>query len=302
MSVDVSLDFGGVFPAITTPFLSSGGVDLGFVQKHIAWLYQHGCHGVVPCGSLGEGATLSFKEKLDIMKACLEVDGAKPVIPGIAALSTAEAVELARAAEGLGCQGLMVLPPYAYSTDWREMKAHITTVIGATSLPVILYNNPVAYKTDFSPRQILELAQEFPQIKAVKESSTDVRRIMSIREIMDGRLTLMMGVDDAIVEGIRMGVTGWVAGLVNAFPAESVALWRWALSGEVKKADELYKWFLPLLRLDTVPKFVQLIKLVQAEVGMGSELVRPPRLKLAGEERAEALAVIRTALSTGPAL
>jgi 4-hydroxy-tetrahydrodipicolinate synthase len=164
----------------------------------------------------------------------------------------------------------------------------------------MLYNNPVAYRTDFLPEQIAELASEFPRLEAVKESSTDVRRVTAIRALVGERLTIAVGVDDALVEGVEAGATGWIAGLVNAFPKESVALFELARRGEREKAFELYRWFLPLLRLDTVPKFVQLIKLVQAEVGMGSETVRPPRLVLEGEEREAALAVIREAIALRP--
>lgn len=298
----MSVNFSGVFPAITTPFYSDGSVDHGFLEKHTSWMLEAGCHGTVPCGSLGEGATLTFEERVDIVKTCVKASNGLPVMPGVSSLSTQVAVEFAKASEDAGAQGLMVLPPYAYSTDWSEMKAHMVAVITATSLPCILYNNPIAYKTDFVPSQLTELANEHPNVKAIKESSFDVRRIMAIRELMDGKVTLMMGVDDAIVEGCRMGVTGWIAGLVNAFPAESVALWKWALEGKTESADELYKWFLPLLRLDTVPKFVQLIKLTQELVGMGNESVRAPRMILNGPERDSAMKIIGDALKNRPTL
>jgi 4-hydroxy-tetrahydrodipicolinate synthase len=194
----------------------------------------------------------------------------------------------------------MVLPHYVYRSDWREMKAHVEAVFRATKLSCMLYNNPVAYGTDFLPQQIAELTEEHENFEAVKESSTDVRRITWIRELIGDRLAISVGVDDAIVEGVLMGAVGWIAGLVNALPRESVDLFNYAMNGETQKAIELYKWFLPLLRMDTVPKFVQLIKLVQEEVGMGNARVRPPRLELAGEEREEALTAIRHALATRP--
>ncbi|MDE2573372.1 MAG: dihydrodipicolinate synthase family protein, partial [bacterium] len=215
---------------------------------------------------------------------------------------TAEAVRLARRAAEMGCGGLMVLPPYVYSTDWREMKAHVSAVIGASSLPCMLYNNPVAYKTDFLPEQIAELAAEHANLAAVKESSTDVRRVTAIRALIGDRLALLVGVDDAIVEGVEAGAVGWIAGLANAFPAESVALHRYAVEGRKREAFELYRWFLPLLRMDTLPKLVQLIKLAQQEVGMGSVRVRPPRLELAGAELDQARSVIRAALASRPPL
>ena len=293
----------GVMPALTTPFTESLEVDFDFLQKHSRWLIDAGCTAMVPLGSLGEGATLSLVEKQLILKALVESAGDKiSVIPGISSLSTAEAVHLARRSEEIGCKGLMVLPPYVYSTDWREMKAHVSAVIAATDLPCMLYNNPVAYTTDFLPEQIKELADEHSNLGSVKESSTDVRRITGIRAILGDRLQISAGVDDVIVEAVAMGATGWIAGLVNAFPIESVALFNYASDGKRDQALKLYEWFLPLLRLDTVPKFVQLIKLVQEEVGMGSARVRPPRLELVGEELQAARNVIDTALKARPTL
>ena len=295
------INFTGVFPAITTPFLPDGSVDHDFLKTHVTWLIDEGNHGIVPCGSLGEGATLSFDEKVAVMKSCVEAIGERvPVVPGIAALSTADACALAVAAKEVGCRGLMVLPPYAYSTDWREMKSHVVAVMAATDLPCILYNNPVAYKTDFLPEHVAELASEIPNLVAVKESSTDVRRVTAIRALTQDRLTLMVGVDDAIVEGIAAGATGWIAGLVNSFPRESVALWRYAMDGEYDKARKLYEWFLPMLRLDTVPKFVQLIKLSQVAVNMGSAQVRSPRMELVGKELEDAMKIIDDAIATRP--
>ena len=291
----------GVIPAITTPFTADGQVDHAFLARHANQLIDAGCTGIVPLGSLGEAATLTFEEKLEIIRTLVKaLNGRAPVIPGIAALSTAEAVRLAKEAKALGCSGLMVLPPYVYSTDWREMGAHLRAVIAATDLPCMLYNNPIAYKTDFAPEQIAELAREFPNVQAVKESSGDVRRFAGIRALLGDRLELLVGMDDAIVEGVAMGARGWIAGLVNAYPKESVKLFELARDGQADAALELYKWFLPLLRLDTVPKFVQLIKLVQAKVGMGSEHVRAPRLAVTGEEREAALRVIDHAIAHAP--
>lgn len=290
----------GVVPAITTPFTASGAVDHDFLGQHARKLIDAGCTGIVPLGSLGESATLTFEEKLAILRTLVEaLKGRAPVIAGIAALSTAEAVKLARSAETAGAGGLMVLPPYVYSSDWREMRAHVTAVMEATSLPCILYNNPVAYKTDFLPEQIAELAAAYPRLQAVKESSCDVRRFAALRALLGDRLELLVGMDDALVEGVTMGAVGWIAGLVNAFPRESVRLHQLAREGS-DKAMDLYRWFLPLLRMDTVPKFVQLIKLAQAEVDMGSERVRAPRLPVDGQEREAALRVIRHALQTRP--
>ncbi len=287
----------GVFPAITTPFDADTGVDHAFLASHARRLVAAGCRGVVALGSLGEGATLRFAEKVEVLGTLVSAVGDRvPVIAGIASLSTDEAVELAQAADGAGCRGLMVLPPYVYQGDWHETRAHVEAILAATPLSCMLYNNPIAYGTDFLPEQVRQLA-DHDNLHAVKDSSGDVRRITAMRSLMGERLAYFVGLDDAVVEGVAAGATGWVAGLVNALPEESVLLFEHALEGRIAEARELYDWFLPLLRMDTVPKFVQLIKLVQQEVGLGSEVVRPPRLKLEGAEREMALAVIRRALA-----
>ncbi len=299
----MKINWSSVLPAITTPFTDHGTVDAGALAAHARVLLDAGCEGLVPCGSLGEAATLSADEKQLVFETLVSAAaGAAPVIAGIAALSTGEAVRLARAAERAGCGGLMVLPPYVYSTDPREMHAHVSAVIQATALPCMLYNNPIAYKTDFTPPQMVELASRHANLVAVKESSGDVRRVTEVRALAGDRLQVLVGLDDAIVEGIDAGATGWVAGLVNAFPRESVALHRLARAGDRAAALRLYRWFLPLLRMDTVPKFVQLIKLAQERAGLGSARVRPPRLTLAGAELASAEATIAAALASRPEL
>ena len=295
----MQMNWRGVMPATTTAFDSDLNVDHEFVAKHAKWLIDNGCTAIIAPGSLGESATLSFAEKVALWSTLVVALGDRvPVVAAIASLSTPEAVELAKRAVDAGCSGLMVLPPYVYRSEWREMKAHVEAVLRATNLSCMLYNNPVAYGTDFLPEQIRELAAEHENLAAVKESSTDVRRITWIKELTGDRLEISVGVDDAIVEGIAAGAVGWVAGLLNALPKESVDLFNYAMNGEHEKARALYYWFLPLLRMDTVPKFVQLIKLVQQEVGMGSTRVRPPRLELTGEELEDARRVIRQALET----
>ena len=297
------MNWKGVLPAITTNLKADLSVDHEALAAHCRWMIDSGCTGIVACGSLGEAATLSFDEKIAIVTSCVDAVGDRaPVVLGIASLSTSEAVAMAKAAAAAGCQGLMVLPPYVYSSDWPEMKAHVGAVIGATALSCMLYNNPVAYKTDFLPVQIAELASEHANLQAVKESSGDVRRITAIKAVVGRRLDLLVGMDDAIVEGIYAGAVGWIAGLVNAFPAESVALFDFASRGDKARAAALYEWFLPLLRLDTVPKFVQLIKWVQAEVGKGGPFVRPPRLMPAGADLEHARAVLAKARKTYPKL
>ena len=292
----------GVFPAITTPFRPDLAIDFELLRRQVGWLIDQGCQGIVPLGSLGEGATLSFDEKGAVLDACREAAaGRVPVVAGVAALSTAEAAALAREAAARGCEGLMVLPPYVYVGDERETTAHYQAVIGATPLPCMLYNNPIAYRTDVSPALLAELCAALPNLEAVKESTGDVRRVTAIRALLGNRIAIFIGVDDLILEGAQAGAVGWIAGLVDALPAESVHLFDLAATGRIAEARRLYDWFLPLLRLDTVPKFVQLIKLVQTEVGMGSPTVRPPRLELAGTERDEALALIRDCLARRPA-
>ena len=297
----MAMQWKGVMPAITTAFDAGLKVDVPAVEKHCRWMVESGCTAIIALGSLGEGATLTFDEKLEVVSACVSSVGKNvPVAAAISALSTAEAVRIAKSAVERGCSGLMVLPPYVYQGDWREMKAHVSAVIRATPLSCMLYNNPIAYGTDFSPEQIAELAAEFPNLHAVKESSADVRRVTAIRALTGDRLQISVGVDDAIVEGISAGAVGWVAGLVNAFPRESVQLFELASRGEMENAYELYRWFLPLLRMDTVPKFVQLIKLVQQEVGKGSARVRPPRMEVIGAELEQARETVRQALESLP--
>src|SRR5579864_22847 len=200
------MEWKGVMPAITTCFDANLKVDFPFLAGHCSWLVENGCTGIVPLGSLGEGATLTPDEKLAIVNTCVKAVGSRvPVVAAVSALSTREAVDLARAFADAGCQGLMVLPPYVYLGDWRETRAHVAAVFQATSLPCMLYNNPVAYGVDFLPEQIQELAREHRNLAAVKESSTDVRRVTAIRALLGGSLAVLVGVDDAIVEGVAVG-------------------------------------------------------------------------------------------------
>lgn len=297
----MTMNWHGVMPAITTCFDENLHIDHAFTAKHVKWLVENGCTGIVTNGSLGEGGTLSIVEKIALWKTVVDAVGERvPVVAAIASMTTDDACAQAVEAASAGCSGLMVLPPYVYRGDWREMKHHIAAVCRATDLSCMLYNNPVAYGTDFLPEHVAELAAELPNLHAVKESSTDVRRVTAIKSLIGDRLKIFVGVDDCIVEGIEAGATGWIAGLVSAFPKESVDLFNLAMNGEKDRAHELYKWFLPLLRLDTVPKFVQLIKLVQEQVGMGTARVRPPRMELTGSELAETLKLIDHALATRP--
>jgi len=296
----MTMNWTGVMPAITTCFDEKLNIDHEFTARHVAWLIDNGCTGIVTNGSLGEGGTFTLEEKNALWKTVVDAVGERvPVVAAIASMTTADACVQAVEAAASGCRGLMLLPPYVYRGDWREMKNHIATIAGATDMSCMLYNNPVAYGTDFLPEQIAEIADAVPNLHAVKESSTDARRVTAILALTD-KLKVFVGVDDAIVEGINAGAEGWIAGLAGAFPRESVQLYNLAMNGETEKARELYKWFLPLLRLDTVPKFVQLIKLVQEKVDMGQARVRPPRMELAGAELEAALATIDEALRTRP--
>jgi 4-hydroxy-tetrahydrodipicolinate synthase len=289
----------GVMPATTTPFLPDLSIDHDFVAKHANWLVDHGCTGIVAPGSLGEGATLGFDEKVELLKSLVGAVGSRvPVVAAVSALSTEAAVRFAKEGERVGCQGLMVLPPYVYRGTWEEMRFHFSSIFMATGLSCMLYNNPIAYGTDVVPTQVRELADRYPMLDAVKESSADIRRVTEIKALCQDRLAIFVGVDDLIVEGIAAGAVGWIAGLVNALPKESVELFNLALNGQVDAARKLYEWFLPLLRLDTTFDFVQLIKLVQAEVGMGNTRVRPPRLELAGDRKDQVVKLIRDSLES----
>jgi dihydrodipicolinate synthase/N-acetylneuraminate lyase len=292
-------DWAGIFPAITTPFQADLSVDYEIFGAQARWLVECGCKGIVALGSLGEAPTLTKEEKVEILKqARRSLDGKAPVIAGIAALSTAEAVWLAKEAHRVGVDGLMVLPPQVYRSDWRETQAHLGSIFQATPLSCMLYNNPIAYGTDITPEQMIELRARHDNFHAVKESSGDLRRITSLKHL--GSLAILVGMDDVVVESVAAGATGWIAGLVNAFPEESVRLFQLAQNGPSRELDALYEWFLPLLRLDTVPKFVQLIKQVQEECGGPSARVRPPRLQLIDAERDDVVSLTHRSLTSCP--
>jgi len=294
-------DWAGVFPAMTTPFTDDLSVDYDAFAAQARWLVETGCQGVVVLGSLGESATLTREEKVEIVKyAKRALHGIAPVVAGISALSTAEAVWLAKETYRAGADGLMVLPPLLYRSDWRETEAHLSAIFQATPLSSMLYNNPVAYGTDVTAEQMVELRRQNHNFEAVKESSGDLRRITALKHTVEDSLAIFVGMDDVLVESVAAGAIGWIAGLVNALPEETVRLFTLAQNAPSMELDELYKWFLPLLRLDTVPKFVQLIKLVQEENGGPVARVRPPRLLLAGSELDETLALTRRSLANRP--
>jgi 4-hydroxy-tetrahydrodipicolinate synthase len=261
-----------------------------------------GIHGLIMLGTVGENCALRYEEKLDVLRATVEqVDGRIPVLSGVAECTTATACRFAEDARQIGVDGLMLLPAMVYKADARETMAHFRTVARATDLPIMCYNNPVAYSVDITPAMFAELADE-PTLVAIKESSENVRRITDIKNACGDRYILFCGVDDLILESIVVGAVGWVSGLVNAFPNENRLLWELAGRGDYAQALEVYRWYMPLLHLDTHTKLVQYIKLAEAECGLGSEMVRAPRLPLVGEERERVLRTIRQAIATRPQL
>jgi 4-hydroxy-tetrahydrodipicolinate synthase len=296
----MSVTWRGVFPAATTQFHSAGSLDLTTTVQHIDALLWAGVHGVIALGTVGENCSLEYGEKLDVLRAIVkQVGGKVPVLTGVAEYTTALACRFAADARKAGVDGLMVLPAMVYRSDSRETITHYRAVARATDLPIMVYNNPVSYGVDITPAMFAELADE-PHIVAVKESSENVRRITDLKSVCGDRYILFCGVDDLFLEASVLGAVGWVAGLVNAFPEETVRLYDLATAGKYKEAVELYRWFTPLLHLDTHVKLVQYIKLASAECGHGTETTRAPRLPLAGKEREEVLAVVRKAMATRP--
>jgi 1-pyrroline-4-hydroxy-2-carboxylate deaminase len=292
----------GVYPALTTQYRPDYSVDLEATAAHLEKMIASGIHGVILLGSVGENTAHEYEEKLTILRELKGVvNGRIPVLSGVAENTTLVAARFARDCEKIGLDGLMVLPAMIYKADRREAIAHFRTVAQASSLPVMIYNNPPAYYVDMPPDAFIELAAE-PTIVAIKESSDNVRRITDLRNTVGDRFILFSGVDDLVLESALLGAEGWVSGLVNAFPDENRVLWQLAQAGRWAEARELYQWYTPLLHLDTKIKLVQYIKLCMAEVGLGSELTRPPRLVIAGQEREEVLGIIRHALANRPNL
>lgn len=296
----MSVSWRGVFPAVCTQFHADYSLNVPGTLKHIDAMLAAGVHGLVMMGSVGENTTLELAEKQELLKATLaHVNKRVPVLVGVAEYTTAQACRWAESAAKLGADGLMVLPPMVYKGDDRETLAHFRTVAKATALPIMVYNNPPAYKADITPEMFAEIADE-PKFACIKESSDNPRRITDIINLTKDRYVIFAGVDDLVVECFALGAVGWVSGLVNAFPAENRLLWDLLLAGKWKEAIDVYRWYTPLLHLDTHPKLVQYIKLASAECGYGTELCRPPRLNLVGEERERVVKMIRTAIATRP--
>jgi 4-hydroxy-tetrahydrodipicolinate synthase len=292
----------GVYPAATTEFEQDGSLSLEATARHLELMIDAGIHGVVMLGTVGENTSLEFEEKLEVLRCAIKACRHKiPVLTGVAEYTTGLACRFAKEAERIGVDGLMVLPGMVYKSDSRETMAHFRTVAKSTGLPVMCYNNPVSYGVDITPEMFAEMADE-PNLVAIKESSEDVRRITDLKNLTGDRYILLEGVDDLALEGCLLGAVGWVSGLSNSFPQEAVALWDLATAGQFEEAVRLYRWFTPLLHLDTKLKLVQYIKFANAMAGTGAEFVRAPRLTIEGEERVAVTRLIQQALDTRPAL
>lgn len=292
----------GVFPAVTTQFKQDQSLDLPATTRHLEVLIESGVSGLIMCGSLGENQTLSREEKLHVLETAIRAArGRVPVLSGVAEMSTAAACDYASECQRLGVAGLMIMPAMVYRADDREALGYFRRVAATTSLPWMLYNNPVGYPVDITPALLVELA-DVPNLVAVKESSANTRRITEIRLAVGDRFALFVGVDDLVLEAAVLGIDGWVAGTGIAFPRENQYFWRLTRDGRWQEAREMYRWFAPLLKLDTHLKFVQYLKLAVQEAGLGAEWVREPRLPLVGEERERVLAIIRHGIATRPTL
>jgi 4-hydroxy-tetrahydrodipicolinate synthase len=292
----------GIFPAVTTKFHANEELDHAEMEKHFEFQIQNGVHGMVTCGSLGEASTLSLEEKLAVAKTAVKVSGGRvPVLANVSETRTTNAIRYVEQARELGVDGFMVMPSVLYAADAREAKDNLRTIAAAAKLPIMVYNNPVTYKVDLTPEDFQELA-DCEHIVAIKESTDNIRRITDLRNAVGTRYQLFMGVDDLSFEGLAVGADGLLAGLVVAFPAETVALYKLMKAKRYDEALALYQWFMPLLHLDVSTKLVQNLKLVEALVGVGNEMVRRPRQPLQGAERARVTAIVQQALATRPDL
>lgn len=296
----LQVDWQGVYPAVPTQFNEDFSLDIKGTQKHVEALLSEGIHGLVMLGTIGENCSLSLDEKIQVLKATDEVNkGSVPLLNGISEYTTAGACETAVAAAKAGVDGFMVMPAMVYNSDRRETVNHFKTVASATDLPIMCYNNPPVYKVDITPEMFEDLA-EVENIVCIKEAAGDTRRITDLFNKFKDRYIIFSGLDDVALESILLGCTGWISGLVDAFPRENGLMWDAATSGNWDKALEIYRWYMPMLHFDSHPKLVQYVKLASAEMGYGTEIVRPPRLPLIGEQREEALKIIRESVATRP--
>ena len=296
----LQVDWQGVYPAVPTQFNEDFSLDIKGTQKHVEALLSEGIHGLVMLGTIGENCSLSLDEKIQVLKATDEVNkGSVPLLNGIAEYTTAGACETAVAAAKVGVDGFMVMPAMVYNSDRRETVNHFKTVASATDLPIMCYNNPPVYKVDITPEMFEDLA-EIENIVCIKEAAGDTRRITDLFNKFKDRYIIFSGLDDVALESILLGCTGWISGLVDAFPRENGLMWDAATSGNWDKALEIYRCYMPMLHFDSHQKLVQYVKLASAEMGYGTEIVRPPRLPLIGEQREEALKIIRESAATRP--
>jgi 1-pyrroline-4-hydroxy-2-carboxylate deaminase len=301
MSAHLACNWSGVYPAATTQFDAALELDLPATQSVQAALLRDGVHGLVLMGTVGEGNSLSAAEKRTVLRGAVEVtEGRVPIIAGVSEFTTAAAVTFVRDAERLGASGFMVLPGMVYVPTAAELEHHFRTVAEATSLPIMLYNNPPSYRVNIELPTLARLA-EVPNIVAIKESAPDPRRITDLYNAFAERFVLFAGLDDVVFEAVTLGARGWVSGLSNVFPAESLALYAALTAGDLERARRIYRWFMPLLHLDSEPDLVQSIKLAEAVMGRGSERVRSPRLPLAGERRADVMERVERARAARPA-
>lgn len=298
----MGIEWKGVFPALTTKFTNEDQLDLSLFEQNLNAQLAAGVNGIILGGTLGEASVLTTAEKEQLVKFTVEKCGGKvPVLLNIAEGSTKEALQQAAYAVKWGAKGLMILPPMRYKSDHRETVTYFKTVADATELPVMIYNNPVDYKIDVTVEMFAELAA-CQNIQAVKESTRDVTNVTRMKNKFGDRFKILCGVDTLAMEELCLGADGWVAGLVCAFPKETVAIFRLVKAGRIAEAIEIYRWFMPLLELDIHPKLVQYIKLAETQAGIGSENVRAPRLTLIGEERERVLKIINDGISARPSL
>ncbi|MDH5380201.1 MAG: dihydrodipicolinate synthase family protein [Cyclobacteriaceae bacterium] len=296
------MNWTGVFPAITTKFHEDESIDYASFEKNLQFQIESGIHGVILGGSLGETSTLGFEEKLDLLKFTIKsVNNKIPVILNIAEQRTADAVKMAREGEKLGANGFMLLPPMRYFADSHETVEFFSAVAKNTDLPIMIYNNPVDYKIHVT-LEMFETLSKYPNINAVKESTRDTTNITRMINHFGDRFSILCGVDTIAVESLVMGANGWVAGLVDAFPRETVVIYELVKANRIQEAIEIFRWFLPLLELDIFPKLVQYIKLAETKAGVGTEFVRAPRLRIEGEERKRIENIIDKALAVRPTL
>lgn len=290
----------GIFPAVTTKFHADERIDAEGTAKHIDFQIRNGVHGIVTCGSLGEASTLTLEEKLDVARIALDAsDGRVPVLANVSETSTREALRYIDGANKLGVAGFMVMPSVIYVADAREAMLNVRTMANAAQKPVMVYNNPIAYRVDLLPAHMAELA-DCEWIVAIKESCGDTRRITDLRNLLGDRYQLFLGVDDLAFEGLALGCDGLLAGVGCTFPRETVALYDLMKAGRFAEALKLYQWMTPMLHLDVSTKLVQNLKLIDLLAGVGTEHMRRPRLPLVGEERAFIEKVVRQALATRP--